>query len=119
MTIETLLTNAHFAAIVTGLGTSVLGGLIGYMTAKAQKAPDVQASLNAAVAGVIGHYTTALESARKETAELRLEIADLRQTIQDQSSVIEDLEDHIDTLTTAMTQAGVTAPPRKKRLARA
>jgi predicted RNase H-like nuclease (RuvC/YqgF family) len=99
---------------LVGAGIGALGQ---WLVTRANKAPDVQTSLNAAVAGVIQHYEQALERATKEIGALRVEIEGLRKTVEEQSSIIEDLESHVDELTDAMTKSGVSPPSRPRRRA--
>lgn len=106
MTIVELFANPAFTAMLSG----VAGLVAGYVSKRIEKAPDVQASLNAAVAGVITHYTEALKAAETSMHEMRDEIRALRETVS-------ELEDHIDSLTTALEKAGVAPPPRRKRVA--
>ncbi len=98
---------------------ALVGALVGaigqWLVTRANKAPDVQTSLNAAVAGVIQHYELALERATREIGALRTEIEGLRKTVEDQSLIIEDLESHVDELTAAMTKSGVAPPVRQRR----
>ena len=104
MTVIEVLVNPTFAAMVSGLA----GLVAGYVMKRVEKAPDVQASLDKAVAGVVDHYVKALSLNHEEMKELRGEIRAMRETIA-------DLEEHIDLLTTALEKAGVTPPPRRKR----
>ena len=117
--ITDLLTNPTFAAMLSG----VAGLAAGYLSKRVEKAPDVQASLNAAVAGVIAHYTDALKASSAQIEAMRSEIVVLRETVERQSETIEqqsvkigELEEHIDLFTAAFEKAGVT-PPRRKRAA--
>lgn len=100
-----------------GIAGALFGAIGGYYAKRAEKAPDQQATLNAAVANIVGHYTAALKQAGDQIAALREEVANLRATIADQGDIIGELEHHIDALTTAMGEAGVQAPPRKRRAA--
>lgn len=100
---------------VTGMIGIVSGALAQFLVARVNKAPDMQASLNAAVAGVIQHYEKALERSSSEIAQLRAQIENLRTTVEGQTETIEDLEGHIEELTQAMAKAGVVPPPRRKR----
>jgi len=76
--------------------------------------PDVQAVTNAAVAGIIQHYTQALTDQTKEVHELRREVAEMRDTIEAQSREIAELNNHIIDLSAALDQHGVTPPPRRR-----
>lgn len=109
---------------MTGIG-GIIGAVLTWLgvrtkasadvrAAEAAKAPDIQATLNAAVAGVIKHYTDALEAARAEMAALRQTIEEQSALIEQQGAIIEDLQRHVDDLTAAMVKAGVPMPTRKK-----
>jgi hypothetical protein len=106
VTVLELFANPAFTAMLSGLA----GLVAGYVSKRIEKAPDVQASLNAAVAGVIAHYTEALRASEASMDAMRGEIRALRETVG-------ELEDHIDLLTTALEKAGVAPPPRRKRAA--
>ena len=119
MTIIEILVNPTFAAMISGLA----GLVAGFLMKRVEKAPDVQASLNAAVAGVIAHYTDALKASSAQIEAMRAEIVVLRETVERQSETIDqqsvkigELEEHIDLFTAAFDKAGVT-PPRRKRAA--
>jgi hypothetical protein len=113
--------DAAVLAALIGIGSAVAGGVFTWLGVRAKaradvaaarisKGPEVQAALDEAVSGIIKHYTTALQA-------LQIEVGRLRHTIQEQTEMIGELEGHVDTLTTAMTAAGVTVPQRKKRQA--
>jgi hypothetical protein len=122
VTIIELFINPTFAAMVSGLA----GLIAGFVMKRVEKAPDVQASLNAAVAGVITHYTEALKASSAQIEAMRAEIVVLRETVERQSETIDqqsikigELEEHIDLFTAAFDKAGVTPPSRRKRAASA
>jgi peptidoglycan hydrolase CwlO-like protein len=110
---------------VTGGIAAIIASLLTYFgirsQAASQAAPDIQNSLNAGVAEVVKHYTTALEDARKAIYELKIEVNalqrttdELRRTIHSQSEEIEILNDHIVDLTSAMVKAGLNPPQRDR-----
>lgn len=106
--IEALLHPAVVAAIA-----SILGAAAAVVTARYNKAPDVQAVTNAAVAGIIQHYTQALADQTKEVHALREEIAELRHTVERQNTEIADLNGHIIELSAALSRHGIDPPPRR------
>jgi uncharacterized coiled-coil protein SlyX len=103
----------------SGFGTGALGTIAGAIgaiaTARIRSKPDVQAVTNAAVAGIIQHYTTALAAQTKEVHDLRAEIAEMRETIENQSREIAELNNHILDLSKALQEHGVPPPPRRRR----
>jgi len=94
--------------LITG-AFGVVGAAIGaigtWLVARTNKAPDVQETLDKAVAGIIKHYTDAI-------GDLKKEVERLRETINEQSEMITALETHIDALTSEMTTAGMKPPKR-------
>lgn len=124
-----LLTNPAFAALVGGLAGVAGTHLTARFTARATSAPNIQASITAAVAGIMAHYQEALAVSSSQTTALRSEIealhktvdaqtetiARLEATVDAQTETIGSLETHIDELTTLMSAAGVTPPARRKR----
>jgi peptidoglycan hydrolase CwlO-like protein len=132
MNYEILLTNASFATLAVGVMTAILSALGGWLAARAGKAPDVQSSITAAVAGIMTHYQSALDLSSKQVAALAAEIdglhrtieaqtatiAGLQATVEGQTETISTLESHIDELTAAMRASGVTPPPRRARARR-
>lgn len=119
-----------------GLG-ALVGGIVtqigNWMTKRTEKAPDLQETLNAAVAGVVKHYTDALERSNGEARALRVEVAELRRLVEEQTTRIEDqsgriaeqsaeiegLVSHVVSLERAIVEMGGTPPPRRKRPATA
>lgn len=130
--------------LVTGgigaLAGAVATGLLGWLTKRtektleldtkrAERAPDMQETLNAAVAGVVKHYTDALARSDEESRALRGEVAELRRLVEDQTARIEDqsqriaeqsveiegLVTHVVSLERAIVDMGGTPPPRRKR----
>ena len=137
--------------LVTGsvgaLAGAIATGLLGWLTKRtektleidakrAERAPDQQESINAAVAGVVRHYAEALTRSDAEIAErraeaqaLRAEVAELRRLVEaqterleeqsikiaDQSAEIDGLIGHITRLEQAFTAAGLSPPARRKR----
>lgn len=121
--------------LVTGGLGALAGGLVtqigNWLTKRTEKAPDLQSTLNAAVAGVVKHYTDALERSDGEARALRSEVAELRRLVEEQTQRIEDqssrmaeqsneigdLVAHVASLERAITDMGGTPPPRRKRAA--
>ncbi len=101
-------------AVVAAI-TVTIGALLGWLAARAKAKPDVQAVTNAAVAGIIQHYTQALTDQTKEVHQLRDEIAEMRDTIEGQSREIAELNNHIVDLSNALEQHGVPPPPRRRQ----
>jgi hypothetical protein len=104
------LVNPVFMGVVGTAVGGVVAGVVGYFSKRVEKAPDMQASLDKAIAGVVDHYVKALAGSHDEMREMRSEIRAMRETIA-------DLEEHIDSLTAALEKAGVAPPPRRKRTA--
>lgn len=117
-----------------GLGAlagAVVTGILGWLTKRTEKAPDVQTTINAAVDGVVAHYARALERSDAEAVALRREVAELRRLVEDQTARIEDqsqritdqsaeiegLVSHIGRLEAAIVDLGGNPPPRRKRAA--
>lgn len=103
-----------FAALSGGVG-AIAGAIGTIFSARFRTKPDVQAVTNAAVAGIIQHYTQALAEQTKEVHELRTEIAAMRETIETQSREIAELNNHIVDLSKALQEHGVPPPPRRRR----
>lgn len=103
-----LLINPVFMGFIGTAVGGLVAGIIGYFTKRVEKAPDVQTSLDRAVAGVVDHYVKALAGSHEEMREMRGEIRALRETVA-------ELQEHIDELTAALEKAGVAPPPRRKR----
>lgn len=117
-----LLVNPVFLSFASAVAGGILTLLASLLTKRAEKAPDILTSLNAAVSSAIDHHVRALAQADAEKRQLHHEIAemhaairDLKATVEQQSETIADLEEHIDHLTLAMKKAGVTPPPRPRR----
>jgi peptidoglycan hydrolase CwlO-like protein len=104
-----LLTSSAFTALMA----ATIGSFATYLGTRTAKAPDIQDSLNAAVAGITKHYQEALVSSTTQIAALRFEIEALRKTVEAQTHTIEELETHITELTAEMRKAGVQPPPRR------
>lgn len=102
------------AALSGGIG-AIAGAIATVFAARFKSEPEVQAVTNAAVAGIIQHYTQALTDQTKEVHELRAEIAEMRDTIEGQSREIAELNNHIVDLSKALQEHGVPPPPRRKR----
>lgn len=98
-----------------GAAGAVAGAIATVVTARIRSKPDVQAVTNAAVVGIIQHYTTALAEQTKEVHDLRAEIVAMRETIEDQSREIAELNNHIIDLSKALQEHGVPPPPRRRR----
>lgn len=109
------LANPAVVGAISGLLGTVSGSVATVLVARRKTAPDVQAVTNAAVAGIIQHYTQALAEQTREVHALRGEIADLRDTIEGQNQEIAELNNHIIDLSTALERHGVSPPPRRPR----
>lgn len=92
-----------------------IAGVTGWLAARYKAKPDVQAVTNAAVAGIIQHYTQALTEQTREVHELRNEIASLRETVEAQNVEIAELNNHILDLSAALERHGVPPPIRRRR----
>lgn len=110
-----LLANPAVAAAVAGAFGTIGGGVAGAFAARWRAAPSVQAVTNAAVAGIIQHYTDALAAQTQEVHALRVEVADLRVTIEAQNMEIAYLNLHIIDLSAALEKHGVNPPPPPQR----
>lgn len=108
------LTDLIFHPAVVGAFATVIGVVGGIFTAKLNKQPDVQAVTNAAVAGIIQHYTQALTDQTKEMHSLREEVAELRATVEKQNMEIAELNNHIVDLSAALGRHGIAPPPRRQ-----
>lgn len=104
------------AAVSGGVG-AVAGAISTMIAARFKSEPDVKAVTNAAVAGIIQHYTEALAAQTKEVYELRSEIAELRLTVEAQNQEIAELNNHIIDLSSALDRHGIVPPPRRRALA--
>lgn len=93
--------------------TVTAGAGLGWLAARAKAKPDIQSVTNAAVAGIIQHYTQALTDQTREVHSLRDEIADLRATVEAQNVEIAELNNHIVDLSAALARHGVEPPPRR------
>lgn len=92
----------------------------------AKAEPEAQAALDQAVAGLIRHYTEALQQQTAEVRELRLEIAEqrdeiarLRVTVDDNNDEIArlnreiaGLNDHVTALSNELKRHGIDPPAR-------
>jgi septal ring factor EnvC (AmiA/AmiB activator) len=105
-----ILTNQWFTAAFA----AIIGTVIGLLAKRAEKAPDMQTSLSAAVASVVGHYTRALESSDALIRKLSAEMHESREEVRALRDTISDLEEHIDRLTQALAEAGIKPPPRRR-----
>lgn len=99
-------------AVVAAIA-SIVGAAAGVFTARYNSAPKVQEVTNAAVAGIIQHYTQALTDQTKEVHSLRDEIAELRGTVEAQNIEIAELNNHIVDLSAALGRHGIEPPPRR------
>ena len=113
---------AALGALVAGVGT--------WLGKRAEKAPDIQASLSAAVAQVVEHYRVALDrsdeeaaEARREAEALRNEIAEMRRMLEDQTKKLDEQSIEIEQLSATAQREGlvkkicetVQVPRPKKR----
>ena len=101
---------------VVGAFSGGVGAIAGALAARWNSAPKVQEVTNAAVAGIIKHYTDALAEQTQEVHKLRAEIIAMRNTIEDQSREIAELNNHILDLSKALQEHGVPPPPRRRRV---
>lgn len=93
--------------------TVMVGAGLGWLAARAKAKPDIQSVTNAAVAGIIQHYTQALTDQTREVHALRDEITDLRHTIEAQNIEIAELNNHVVDLSNALARHGIAPPPRR------
>ena len=98
------------------------GGVGGWMIARANARPTMEAALNAAVNAILEAYQKELRAQgviigalRGDVERLSRLVMEQSETISEQTETIEGLEGHIDALSEAMKKAGVPLPPRKKR----
>lgn len=112
-----------------GIAGAIAGAIGGWLAKRAEKAPDIQASLSAAVAQVVEHYRVALDrsdeeaaEARREAEALRNEIAEMRRMLEDQtrkldeqSAEIEQLVGLIGSLEHQIVALGGQPPARRLR----
>jgi septal ring factor EnvC (AmiA/AmiB activator) len=99
-------------AVVAAISVAI-GAIAAAFTARWKSEPDVQSVTNAAVAGIIQHYTQALADQTREVHDLREEIKDMRATVEAQNVEIAQLNDHIIDLCDALARRGVTPPTRR------
>lgn len=111
---QEIFTNQWF----TGAVAAIIGTLVGLLTKRAEKAPDMQASLDKAVSSVVGHYVAALASSDALIRKLMDEVQEAREEVRALRETIGDLEQHIDQLTQALAEAGIKPPPRRRAGAR-
>lgn len=107
------LLDSGVTAAISGVAGAVAGAVATVFAARAKAKPEVQAATNAAVAGIIQHYTNALAEQTREVHNLRKEVAAMRDTIEDQSREIAELNNHIIDLSAALNRAGIQPPPRR------
>ncbi len=88
-----------------GIAGALAGAIGGWLAKRAEKAPDIQATLNEAVARVVEHYRVALDrsdedaaEARRESEALRAEIGEMRRLIEDQSRKLDEQSAEIEQL---------------------
>lgn len=112
-----------------GLFGALFGAVGGWLAKRAEKAPDIQATLNDAVARVVEHYKVALDrsdeelaEARRDAAVLRDELAEMRRLIEaqsvkldEQSIEIELLVKQIGSLEQQIVDLGGQPPARRLR----
>lgn len=91
-----------------GLFASAEAGFFAWLVMRARRAPDVQATIAAAVDSLAAHYRDALKESHADKIALSQEVARL-------SDEIRGLVDHIDLLTSTMVSAGLKVPPRRPR----
>lgn len=92
---------------LVGLVTAAITAVAGFAVARVtkdtkavEKAPDVQDQINKAVAGLITHYTQALEQEKARHAD----------HVQELEERLERSEARIEQLMSAMTHAGIAIP---------
>lgn len=107
---------------LSALGGGMVGGIAAWIVKRVEKAPDMQATLTAAIAKVVEHYQDALTRADGEAAALRIEVAELRRLVEEQSIKIDEqrleiegLVTHIGHLETAIVDLGGKPPVRRRR----
>lgn len=112
---------------------ATLTAVFGWLSKRAEKAPDLQETLSKAVAGVVQHYTDALAHSDGEARALRVEVGELRRLVEDQtmrieeqsariaeqSSEIDGLAQHVTSLEKVIIDMGGTPPRRKRARAKA
>lgn len=112
-----------------GLAGAIVGAIGGWLGKRAEKAPDIQSTLSAAIAQVVEHYKAALDrsddeatEARAEAAALREEVAELRRLIEaqsiklvKQSAEIELLVGQMGSLEQQIVALGGQPPARRPR----
>ena len=90
-------------ALVTGAITAVAtyaAARVGVRSKQVEKAPEVQDQINKAVAGLISHYTTALDQEKTRHAD----------HIQEMDARLDRAVARIEQLVTAMRQGGLEIP---------
>lgn len=107
---------------LSAIAAGIVGGITGWVVKRVEKAPDIQATLSAAIANVVDHYKGALDRSDGEAAALRAEVADLRRLVEaqsikidEQSADIEMMVEHIGRLEASIVALGGNPPPRRKR----
>jgi len=89
--------------LITGAITAVAGfaaAKVGIRSKQVEKAPEVQDQINKAVAGLISHYTTALEQEKARHAD----------HIQEMDARLDRAVARIEQLVTAMRHGGMEIP---------
>lgn len=89
--------------LITGAITAIAGfavAKVGIRSKQAEKAPEVQDQINKAVAGLISHYTTALEQEKARHAD----------HIQEMDERLDRAVARIEQLVTAMRHGGMEIP---------
>lgn len=114
---------------LSAIGGGFIGAVGAWIAKRAEKAPDMQATLTAAIADVVKHYQAALDRSDGEASALRTDVAELRRLVEDQSAKIEDqsskiddqraeiegLVTHIGQLEEAIIAMGGKPPARRRR----
>ncbi len=97
---------------VLGPVCALVGGLAGHLAApwlkRAERAPDMQQSVNSAVEAAVKLYTATLTRAEASIAALSAEVAALK-------IEVADLNQHISDLTETLDKHNIPPPPRRKR----
>ena len=96
--------------------TAIFGAIGGWWQKRAEKAPDVQETLNKAISDVVAHYKDALDRSDNAARDLQGEVAELRRVVEEQTAQIEDMSLHIKRLESEITKLGGNVPPRKGRV---
>jgi predicted RNase H-like nuclease (RuvC/YqgF family) len=90
--------------LVGGLASHVLG----WRTKRVERAPDMQESVNAAVASAVSLYTATLTRAEAAIAQLSREVMSLK-------AEVSDLNEHITDLTSTLERHNIPPPARRPK----